>query len=370
MELAELVGLRPVPGAGVLITLTQRCPLRCAHCSTASTMAGAQPAAADLSALVDSFAQCPPGVMMLTGGEPMLRPGLVLDLARRARAAGTRSAVLTGAFFAAADPPPARLLAAATAVDHFSVSIDAFHEREVRREHVYALLRRVLDAGTPVSLHAVGGGPDDPYLAGLVARTRAVFGDAVPMLVNTVRAVGRAAAWAAARPPEPDPDRVLPCAMAAWPVVAADGAVLACCHQETVDRRPAPAHLLLGRLGIDDWAAIRARCLASPALRMIRAVGPVHLVGRFGTRPGPPSGGYCGTCRSLGERPGVLAAVGAAAAGRLGELLDEHAARIQVEAGPVALMRRHGCAAYAELVAPSRQSHRTEEGTTCRSPTC
>jgi hypothetical protein len=351
VELSELVGLRPVPGAGVLITLTPRCPLRCAHCSTASTMAGTDPDAALLTRFARSFAGPDrPEVMMLTGGEPMLRPGLVVELAEAARAAGTRSALLTGAFFATADPIPARIRRAARAVDHFSVSIDMFHERQVPRRHVYRLLHRMLDGGTPVSLHVVGSGPDDPYLLDLVGQTRYEFADAVPMLVNTLRAVGRAAAWTAARPAAPAPEQVLPCAMAAWPVVAADGIVLACCNQDTVDGRPVPDHLRLGDIGADDWPAIRARSLASPVLRMIRATGPVHVLGRYGARTAPASDGYCGTCRGLGDRPGVLAAVRDAAAGPLGALLDEHATRVQVDAGPVALMRRHGSAAHADLV--------------------
>ncbi|CAM5737420.1 Radical SAM protein (Fragment) OS=Streptomyces microflavus OX=1919 GN=G3I39_17810 PE=4 SV=1 [Streptomyces microflavus] len=38
MELAELVGLRPFPAAGLLLGLTRRCPLRCGHCSTGSDL--------------------------------------------------------------------------------------------------------------------------------------------------------------------------------------------------------------------------------------------------------------------------------------------------------------------------------------------
>lgn len=36
MRLAEIIELRPVPAAGLLATLTRRCPLNCAHCSTSS----------------------------------------------------------------------------------------------------------------------------------------------------------------------------------------------------------------------------------------------------------------------------------------------------------------------------------------------
>ncbi|MYW31734.1 radical SAM protein, partial [Streptomyces sp. SID2119] len=89
-----------------------------------------------------------------------------------------------------------------------------------------------------------------------------------------------------------------PCSMAAWPVVAFDGTVLACCNQDTVDRRPAPAHLDLGHIGSDDWETVRRRALESPVLRMIRTVGPTHLAARSGAAPHP--GSYCDGCRALG----------------------------------------------------------------------
>lgn len=367
MHLAELIGLRPVPCAGLLMTLTRRCPLHCAHCSSSSTMAGEEPDAADLVRFAGSFSvENRPEVIMLTGGEPLLRPGLVVDLAAAARRAGTRSVVLTGGFFAGADRIPERIRRAVAAVDHLSVSIDAFHEREVRREDVFRLLTRVLDSEVEASLHIVGSGPDDPYLADLTADTRRKFGDRVPMLVNTVKAVGRAADWARALPVAVDPGAAAPCSMAAWPVVAYDGTVLACCNQVAVDRRPAPEHLTLGHIGNSDWAAVRERALASPVLRMIRTIGPVHLMDRFGgaadvadradsadsaDKAVSGESGYCDTCRSLSDHPRVIEATRRAASGEVGRLLDQHAARVQYDAGPVAVVRRHGCARYADLVA-------------------
>lgn len=369
MELAEIVGLRPRPCAGLLVTLTRRCPLSCAHCSTASTMAGEEPDATDLARFVGSFTAADrPEVLLLTGGEPLLLPGLVERLATLARRSGTRSAVLTGAFFARDGRLPRRIRNAVEAVDHFSVSLDAFHEREVPRADVFTLLRRVLDAGIPASVHAVGSGPDDPYLADLAAETRRTFADRVPLLVNTVRAVGRAASWAAAGPVAAGPDEPRPCSMAAWPTVAFDGTVVACCNQATVDRRPVPGHLGLGHIAADSWADIRARALGSPTLRMIRVVGPAYLRQRWSAADGGPADGagavdeaatehgYCEGCRLLGDLPGL----GRIGSGPAGALLDRYVADKFVEAGASAVMRRHGCASYADLVAlPSAADSRS-----------
>ena len=358
MDLATLVQSRPVPGAGLLLTVTARCPLRCAHCSTASTMEGGEPDPGHLLRFVDSFTvRDRPEVVLLTGGEPLLRPELVTELAQAARRAGSRAAVLSGAFFARHDRIPAHILRAVRAVDHFSVSVDAFHERQVPRADVFRTLRQVLDCGIPVSIHATGRGPDDPYLADLVAATRRSFGDKVPMLVNTVRSFGRAAEWLAATATPVDGRRVLPCAMAAWPVVAHDGAILACCNQDAVDRRPVPAHLSLGHIESDDWPTVLRRTLSSPVLRMIRATGPAYLIARYGEPTADH--GYCDSCRRLGDRPEVVDAVQAVASGPVGALLDRQAALMQYKSGPVAFVRRHGCARYADLVAPAPDDRRT-----------
>lgn len=352
MELAELVGLRPVPGAGLLVALTRRCPLNCAHCSTSSTMAGEEPGAEPLLQFIDSFTPADrPEIVLLTGGEPLLLPGLARELAERARAAGTRSVLLSGMFFARGGRVPGPILRAIKAVDHFSASLDPQHEREVARADVFRVLRQVLDAGIPVSCHLTGTGAQDPYLADVTAAIRREFGDRVPMLVNEIRAVGRARAWATARAQRVDGNRAAPCAMAAWPVIAFDGAVLACCNQRVVDQRPAPEHLTLGHIADDDWPTVRRRLQSSPMLRMIRAVGPTHLHDRYAFEP--TDSGYCDGCRSLSTRPGVVAGAVRDASGPAGELLDREVARMQTAAGPVALLRRYGCAEYADLVALS-----------------
>src|SRR5215210_4567743 len=101
MELATLMGLRPVAAAGLLVTLTRRCPLSCAHCSTASTMGAEQVEAGRLRRFIASITtQTAPQVVLFTGGEPLLRPDLLIELASLTRAAGSAAAVLTGGFFA------------------------------------------------------------------------------------------------------------------------------------------------------------------------------------------------------------------------------------------------------------------------------
>ncbi|MBB0228823.1 radical SAM protein [Streptomyces calidiresistens] len=353
MELAQLMGLRPVPAAGLLVSLTRRCPLSCAHCSTdSSPTASGGPDPDHLLRFVGSFGAADrPDVVLLTGGEPLLLPELTVRLTEAARAAGSRTALLSGMFFARRERIPGPIMRAITGLDHFSASLDIHHEREVPRAMVFRALAAVLDAGTPVSVHLTGTGPEDPYLADAAADVRRVFSDRVPLLVNELRPLGRGARLAGEARPAPVDSPALPCAMASWPVITFDGTVVACCNQQTVDARPVPSHLLLGHIADDDWPDVRARSLGSPVLRLVRAIGPRQLHLRYTGSPSPTD--HCGTCRGLADRPEVSAGAAREAGGPGGVFLDRFVAERQRAAGPAALVGRFGCARYADLVDPA-----------------
>ncbi|WP_328914124.1 MULTISPECIES: radical SAM/SPASM domain-containing protein [unclassified Streptomyces] len=357
MHLAEYLALRPVPAAGVVLSLTGRCTLRCAHCSTDSTGAGTDLPAGELvrfaagfgsrAAGRDAVGVCapagarasdnapvppvPPAVALLTGGEPLLRPRLVRELADLCRESGTATFLLTGMFYARAARVPAPVAAALDAVDHVSASLDRFHEAEVPREAVFRALRELLDRGKDVSLHLLASDGDDPYPDETAAAVRREFGDRVPMLVGRLAPVGRARTLLfAARGRTPDlpapASDAGPCAMAAWPVVGPDGTVTACCNQDVLDLRPVPPHLLLGHVGRDDWSEIRSRTLGSPALRAIRTLGA----------------GSCARCRELrGTEPRTDA---------LAAVLEGPVRQLQARAGAAGFARRYGSARHADLV--------------------
>lgn len=337
MRLAEIIELRPVPAAGLLATLTRRCPLSCAHCSTSSGPRGEDTPADALRRFVAGFTpEDRPEVLMLTGGEPLLRPALVDDLATLAASAGTRTSVLSGMFFAADGRIPARIMRALRHIDHFSASVDVFHEREVPRAAAFRAVHRIMESGTDVSFHVVGNSADDPYLVDITASIRSEFRDRAAVLVNHVRPAGRAAGWASARQvtAEGTGGRPAPCAMAAWPVVTFDGTVTACCNQRVVDARPVPGHLRLGHIGADDWPGIRRRCQESPVLRTLRTAGA----------------GSCADCRALARRPVELAAAERAGSRPAAGAMDALGARLQRDAGAAALLRRYGSGPYAPLV--------------------
>ncbi|WP_063730870.1 radical SAM protein [Streptomyces sp. RTd22] len=492
MHLLDLLAARAEPAAAVLLTVTRRCPLACAHCSTASSMGSEQIDAAVLKRFVGTFTPADrPEYVLLTGGEPLLRPRLVAEIAERVRDVGGRTQLLSGMYFAAHGRTPAPVRHAIDAVDHFAASIDAFHEREVPRAAVLRVLRRLVDEGKDVSVQLTGRTPDDPYLREAAEDIRGELDDRVPILVTVVKPAGRARTWLpepgvgaasgsgvvpesgpAARPwsgaapgagsaleggaasgagagceavsgpgaapragavpgPAPAPDDgatagsgsgseavsrpeggsepghgaapgsgpvprpadtptsglaprpgsgaapgfgavpgggvtpgagtrhrgtvPAPCVLAAWPVVCFDGTVVACCNQDVVDAAAlgrVPAHLRLGHIAHDGWAAIRERLLERELLRGIRAFGPRHLASLAGAE----CDGYCAACvTALGEprtaaratevleRPGVRA-------------VERRLAGLTREGGAETFLRRYGTEGYRELAALGRHA--------------
>ncbi|MEU5983419.1 radical SAM protein [Streptomyces sp. NPDC047434] len=289
-----------------------------------------------------------PEFLLMSGGEAMLHPQLVRRIAEHARHIGARTYVLSGMFFAKSRRIPSAIRSAILAVDHFSASMDVFHEQEVPRKAVFKVLRQLLDEGTDVSLQIVGLGPDDPYLSDLVNDVRTTFDDRVPMFVAGVAPQGRARDWFTREQQTHPPVQQTPCSLAAWPVVGFDGNVTACGNQDVMDGNvPMPPHLLLGNILVDDWAIIKERCLSSPMVRALRTVGPQYLARNLGGRV---CSGYCETCWLLSEDPSVPSQVARVADEPRTRALEVATELVTAEAGPVAFARQWGIARYAELV--------------------
>jgi len=313
-------------------------------------MASEEGAADMLIAFVESFgAEDRPEILAMSGGEAMLRPRLVRELAERARSVGTRSVALSGMFFASSGRIPSPIKEAINALDHFSASIDAFHEREVSRINVLRVLDSLLADGKDVSIHVCGRDADDPYLESIIEDVQRAFNGTVPMFVNYISPFGRAREWFRRDTPiRRENIDANPCGSAAWPLVAFDGTVVACGNDDVVVG-PAPEHLRLGHIGTDDWATIRARCVNFSMMRAIRLFGPEYLADRLSTRTSVCDG-YCATCMKLSPDPALHQRIAEIMSRRSTVSLEEYVSTMQISAGAVSFARRHGVPRYAELV--------------------
>ncbi len=77
--------------------LTRRCDIACGHCSVVSgpDVRGPEPSLEELREAVRAAALAGAGAIQLTGGEPMLRRDVALELLREARRVGIASAITT-----------------------------------------------------------------------------------------------------------------------------------------------------------------------------------------------------------------------------------------------------------------------------------
>jgi organic radical activating enzyme len=328
MHLMDILARRQEPAAGLYLSLTRRCPLSCAHCSTNSTLSSEEYPDRVFLDLIDTFtAEDRPAILVLTGGEPLIRPQLVLELTERAHRVGTRVVLASGMFFAKQRKVPAAIARAIAAVDHFTVSLDVFHEQQVSRQDVFRVMHDLVDRGKDVSFHLIGMDADDPYLAEVSQDIRTSFEDRVPALAGVVNPVGRAKTWMEPLGAETVDVEPMPCDLSAWPVVVYDGTVIGCCNQTVVDG-PAPPHLRLGHTGVDDWPTIHQRCLTSPTLRAIRIYGPEYVAATYGS--GRVScDGYCSTCYRLSDDPEIAVRLEPVMARPAMDIIENHVAALQ-----------------------------------------
>lgn len=305
MHLTEMLNLRPVPAAGLFLSLTRRCPLSCSHCSANSLLSSEEYPEDIFLRFVETFTPANrPDLVLLMGGEPLLRPKLICELAERVHAVGSQICLISGMFFARSPRVPRLIRQAMSNVDHFTASLDVFHEQQVPRAAVFRVMLDLVERGQDVSFHVVGLNENDPYLADVTGDIRRFFADRVPVFVAPINAVGRAKAWLKKQENQSqDNIEPLPCSMAAWPTVAFDGTVVACCNQAVVGG-PAPPHLRLGHAAKDDWAKLRERYLTSTMMRAIRVFGPKYIASRHGFGK-VGCDGYCSTCHKLAEKPDI-----------------------------------------------------------------
>lgn len=314
---------RHVPAAGIYVCITRKCPLGCAHCSTNSTMDSEELDAGMLSDFIRTMqVDRGPGHLLMTGGEPLLRPALVQDIAAHCRSINTKTGVITGAYFAKMAHIPSEITDALREVDVVTVSLDVFHEDKVPRDRIMGCIAMIRELGPYVGVQLLGLRADDPYLDQSVRDLRQRFNDEVPIFVSLVHPVGRASDLVEVQTHEQGGRDIEPCALATWPVVRFDGHVVACCKQEAIDITPPPPHLHVGHVSHLTWDEVRDYSRNDGCVKAIRAVGPDFLARRAGL-PVMPT--MCGTC--LGNDPDDLA--DSAASFMANDSANEMAATIQ-----------------------------------------
>lgn len=298
MTVKELLKVRALPGAGVYISVTRKCPLSCAHCVTDSSMTGGTELDEQkVLQFVRSMKSCPPKIIYLTGGEPLIKVSLVKNIISIAKELGIKVAISSGMFFAKNGNIPLDIKEILDRCDLLLASVDEYHEKEVPRDNVFQVLNQVHKEGTSIGIQTVSSFENDPYVDDLIEDAKKRLPGDTGILVAGMGAIGRASSWASDYWDNADafPD-VAPCQFATWPVVESDGIVFSCCSEEIVTmHEKAPDHLKLGSINDTFWPEIVNGLKTNPVLRLVRTYGP----GFFNMEDREVKKSYCQICGTI-----------------------------------------------------------------------
>ncbi len=301
LSFEEIVARRADIAAGLYVSITQRCPMRCAHCCTNSTITAPQhvPEAAVQRFLTTLADDTPPSFILMTGGEPLVRPGVVKWIAEHARALGVRAQVLTGGFWAPHPTEPVR--DALASLDLVTVSFDSFHAQEVEVEAFLGGIDFLRSISVGVAVQFTHNPAQPEFTAQVLEAIGERFHGAVPVYMAHLTSVGRwseadaSAVGGASR-------RAVGCVKATWPVVSYTGWILGCCDQDVCDSKSPPSHLVLGHVDTATWPQVRRRHSERFALAAVRTCGPrVFETDGGESVHAADGGGYCGPCKRWTE---------------------------------------------------------------------
>jgi hypothetical protein len=273
--------VRASAGRSVLLFLTDRCPVGCAHCSVDSRADSPTISDRTLFGEIVDWLCDEPGldVVGISGGEPFVeRRGLEL-VSRRLEEAGRRQVVYTSGVWASGATTPRwieRVLARCSCV---YLSTDAFHAEQVDDERYARAARAVAAAGAWIVVQVVGA---DRMVESALALLARAFGprweDFAEIVVTPALTHGRGAsvfARAAALTPG---HAYGPCALASSPVIRYDGLITGCCNESVVmDRGPQRLRRRAGSR--EEVAAAVAGLREDPLLRAIAGTGLGALTG-------------------------------------------------------------------------------------------
>lgn len=300
----------------LVFSVTRRCPLRCAHCVTASAPDAAFPVldvdeagrwAPDLAALAALGLR----TVTFTGGEPTLALHPVATLARAARAAGLRTAVVTSGSWGASAPLTGRVIGLlGPAVDAWDFGYDAYHARHLALPAFIRAVAAACDTGAEVAVRLCEA--DAVSTQAVLAALEGALPTAVTVIVQPTLAVGRGADLV--------PDGVLepaggdgplaPC-LSTGPFVREDGSVGPCCAALGYGAR---GRHPLEYGGPGGLVAAWRRWRADPLLRLLRLAGfalPLRWLAEEGLLdPQALAGGHvCEVCQGLWDDDGRVAAM-------------------------------------------------------------
>ena len=236
LRVEELLKDRYTPGKSVLLFITDRCPVGCAHCSVDSRRDS--PTITDyplFARLVDGIcADESVRLVGISGGEPFVeRRGLTLAM-RRLSEAGKNVALYTSGVWARAGEQPAWIREILPLASCVLLSTDGFHAKTVDEARFASAARAIAAAGVPVIVQVLNRPAEvDEAKRLLTAAFGGGWAEFADLSYIEPLPYGRGAG-VFDRPPARPAAGLGACSLLTAPVVRYDGRVTACCNEPVI----------------------------------------------------------------------------------------------------------------------------------------
>ena len=294
------------------LMVTRRCNMKCAHCSVESHPGiKIQPGDDELRDLVDQAVAAGLTIIQFTGGEPMLRQDLVLELMARAQAKGVSSSLTSNGFWGKKPEVAERLFDALreAGMIRLAISYDRFHAEFQGPGPVLNILEVAARRDFPVHIN-ITRTADDRELDEIVAPFQAL--SHAQLRFYDIQPVGFAKSLGENLRAQMDGF----CSACEQVTFTDNGRVVACNGPSYFE--PSTSGLVLGeyRSGTTALAELVARHGSDPILETIRTEGPARLAEILGSLPGFESfpfrddyGGMCALCTHINRDPEAVRAL-------------------------------------------------------------
>jgi hypothetical protein len=322
VSMADIVAARHTPGATLVVMLTDRCPVGCAHCSVDSRPDS--PIITD-RALLDEVisgvcADANRWLVGITGGEPFVERWGLPHAVARLRDAGKRVAVVTSGNWGTATVP-LWIHDVLRQIDTVILSTDVFHVDGLTDERFVGAARAAADSGCWVVVQHLDDIESTDRARALATAAFGAHTEArAELFPISLMPMGRARDLVPVAMGRPGRSFGR-CTVLEAPVVRYDGTIVPCCNEE-VTMGAGPAAL---RQRASSAAAIAdelERIRVDPLLETIRhaGFGVITELGAFADLADRHFAGICDLCFAVHDR-----------------VTADPAARRQVEAVAVAM---------------------------------
>lgn len=293
------------------VMVSRRCNMSCAHCSVEShPKIKLEPTEAELHSLVERLLETGVEEIQFTGGEPMLRESLVLELMNKARLRGVRSTMVSNGFWGKKREVAGRTLKRLrqAGLCRMALSYDRYHAEFQGPGPLLNILDEVRKMGWNAHIN-ITRTADEKDLEELV---RPFEGHpAAQLRFYDIQPVGMARNLK---------DRLRSkndgfCTSCDQVTFTDNGRVIACNGPAYFE--PSHSALVLGRYqGEGDLGDLVQRHAEDPILETIRVLGPTALMEELRAEPGFESfpfkaeyQGMCDVCTHLCSDPGAVEAL-------------------------------------------------------------